>query len=225
VRGSTGRRITAGTRSRPTSCAGSPEQALGRPGLIDLRRFLDDKPIRARRPTPRERLARWLRRHKAVVRAVLVVLLLAVAGLAACTWLIWKQNEEGLAADSPRAWRYEVELAACWHNLGEVLGMTGAPGESESALRRALDLRRGLVARFPGRHPYRAGLAGGLRSLGDQLAATGRPRGAHRAYRRRGLTGRFLALHCSCPCRRRAQRWPAQVRAARRSLSAERREQ
>ncbi len=32
----------------------------------DLRRFLDDRPIQARRPTLAQRLRRWLRRHKAV---------------------------------------------------------------------------------------------------------------------------------------------------------------
>jgi serine/threonine protein kinase/tetratricopeptide (TPR) repeat protein len=41
----------------------------------DLRRFLDDKPIRARRPNLVERCQRWARRHKGVVAASIVVLL------------------------------------------------------------------------------------------------------------------------------------------------------
>src|SRR5262245_32267419 len=55
----------------------------------DLKRFLEDKPIRARRPTLRQRAAKWARRHKTVVRAALVVCLLAVVALAVSTVLIW----------------------------------------------------------------------------------------------------------------------------------------
>jgi WD40 repeat protein/serine/threonine protein kinase len=60
----------------------------------DLRRFLADKPIKARRPTLRQRAAKWARRHKAVVRAVLLVLALAVAALAVGTVLIWQAKED-----------------------------------------------------------------------------------------------------------------------------------
>jgi serine/threonine protein kinase len=60
----------------------------------DLRRFLEDKPIRAKRPTLVQRMAKWGRRHKAAMRAAAVVLLLAVAGLAAGTWLIWQEKEQ-----------------------------------------------------------------------------------------------------------------------------------
>jgi serine/threonine protein kinase len=54
----------------------------------DLRRFLEDRPIQARRPTLGQRAAKWARRHKAVVNAVGVVLLLFVAGLTAGTILL-----------------------------------------------------------------------------------------------------------------------------------------
>src|SRR5262249_10559724 len=33
----------------------------------DLRRFLEDRPIKARRPTPLQSLRRWLRRHRGLV--------------------------------------------------------------------------------------------------------------------------------------------------------------
>jgi hypothetical protein len=53
----------------------------------DLRRFLDDKPIRARRPTWAQRLWRWARRHPRVVLkaglAALLLLVLGAVGLAA----------------------------------------------------------------------------------------------------------------------------------------------
>jgi eukaryotic-like serine/threonine-protein kinase len=41
----------------------------------DLRRYLDDKPIQARRPTRAEQLVKWSRRHPSVVWATVLVLL------------------------------------------------------------------------------------------------------------------------------------------------------
>jgi serine/threonine protein kinase len=64
----------------------------------DLRRFLDDKPIRAKRPTLRQRAARWARRHRAVVRSAAVALALAVTALAAGTVLIWRAKNQTEAA-------------------------------------------------------------------------------------------------------------------------------
>jgi serine/threonine protein kinase len=66
----------------------------------DLRRFLEHKPILARRPTLLERTAKWARRHKAVVATAACVLLLLAVGLAVCTALVvgeqWKtQAEQG----------------------------------------------------------------------------------------------------------------------------------
>jgi serine/threonine protein kinase len=74
----------------------------------DLRRFLEDKPIRARRPSLRQRAAKWARRHKTVVQAALVVLLLAVAGLAVSTVLIWDAKE-----DLKQALERERQTAYC----------------------------------------------------------------------------------------------------------------
>ena len=54
----------------------------------DLRRFLEDKPIWAKRPTLLQRAAKWARRHKTLVRAAAVVLGLAVVALVVSTLLI-----------------------------------------------------------------------------------------------------------------------------------------
>jgi WD40 repeat protein/serine/threonine protein kinase len=63
----------------------------------DLRSFLEDRPIRARRPTLGQRAARWARRHKALVHAAVAVLALAVLMLAVSTVLIadgmWKKQK------------------------------------------------------------------------------------------------------------------------------------
>jgi WD40 repeat protein/serine/threonine protein kinase len=60
----------------------------------DLKRFLEDQPIRARRPTLLQRAQKWARRHKSVVRAAVLVFLLAVVALAVSTVLIWRAKED-----------------------------------------------------------------------------------------------------------------------------------
>jgi len=70
----------------------------------DLRRFLEDRPILARRPTLVERTGRWLRRHRAVAVASFVVLLLAVLGLTVSTVLIAREQTRTHKA-------YEAEAA------------------------------------------------------------------------------------------------------------------
>jgi serine/threonine protein kinase/Tfp pilus assembly protein PilF len=54
----------------------------------DLDRFLEDKPIRARRPTLADRMAKWARRHRPVVWAAAATFLIALVALATSTVLI-----------------------------------------------------------------------------------------------------------------------------------------
>jgi WD40 repeat protein/serine/threonine protein kinase len=60
----------------------------------DLKRFLEDKPIKAKRPSLRQRAVKWARRHKTVVRAAMVVVALAVVALAVSTLFIWQAKNE-----------------------------------------------------------------------------------------------------------------------------------
>lgn len=67
----------------------------------DLRRFLDDKPIQARRVTLRERAWRWCRRNPALASAVAVAILFFCVGFGLVTW---KWQDERLArADADHA--------------------------------------------------------------------------------------------------------------------------
>jgi tetratricopeptide (TPR) repeat protein len=60
----------------------------------DLRRFLEDKPIKARRPTMVQRARKWGRRHRAVVWAIALGLIVAVPALAGSTaWAFYKQGQ------------------------------------------------------------------------------------------------------------------------------------
>jgi tetratricopeptide (TPR) repeat protein len=60
----------------------------------DLRRFLEDKPIRAKRPSLTQRLGKWGRRNRGLVAAAVVLLLLTALGLAVSTILLGRANAE-----------------------------------------------------------------------------------------------------------------------------------
>ncbi len=55
----------------------------------DLRRFIDDQPILARRPGAMERALRWARRHKELVATALAILVLALAISPVITAAFW----------------------------------------------------------------------------------------------------------------------------------------
>jgi len=63
----------------------------------DLRRFLEHKPIAAKRPGVAERAAKWARRHRGVVAATAVTLVLVIVGLAASAVLIDQQRRLAVA--------------------------------------------------------------------------------------------------------------------------------
>jgi len=60
----------------------------------DLRHWLDDRPIQARRPSTMQRLSKWARRHQALVRLATACLVLAVVGLGVATFLIGRARRE-----------------------------------------------------------------------------------------------------------------------------------
>jgi len=76
----------------------------------DLKRFLDDKPLLARRPSPMQRLRKWSRRHPSVVVSSLLALLLVMAALATGTVLLSQQrNEAQLQRDEAQRQRDETK--------------------------------------------------------------------------------------------------------------------
>ncbi len=80
--------------------AKEPDQryATARELALDLRRYCDDRPIRARRPNLAGRLARWSRRHrKAAVAASALVVAIAL-GCAAGMARLWQEQRLTMAA-------------------------------------------------------------------------------------------------------------------------------
>jgi serine/threonine protein kinase len=62
----------------------------------DLRRFLERRPIHARRPTVWQRASRWAGRHQRVVLAALAGLLVVMSSLALSAWQIERAREEAV---------------------------------------------------------------------------------------------------------------------------------
>jgi serine/threonine protein kinase len=127
----------------------------------DLRRFLEYKPIGARRPTVAHRLLRWSKRHQAAMATTCLLLMLGVIGLAISSALIWREKketeqalkgakkEERLAqanADRARAQRERAEWNLNWslNVTGDVLDKLG--GEEFSEPMAILEVRRRLTA-------------------------------------------------------------------------------
>jgi tetratricopeptide (TPR) repeat protein len=73
----------------------------------DLRRFLEYKPIRAKRPTLWERVVKWSRRHSTAVAATAGALILMIVGLTASLILIARERDiagvqRGIALEKSR---------------------------------------------------------------------------------------------------------------------------
>jgi hypothetical protein len=64
----------------------------------DLQRFLEDKPVKARRPTALDKAARWSRRHKPLVRSAVALMVLTLVILSFSTVLIAREQAKAEAA-------------------------------------------------------------------------------------------------------------------------------
>jgi hypothetical protein len=102
----------------------------------DLRRFLNDEPVRARRPSLVQRARKWGRRHRAVVVATGVVLALALVLLGgAAGWLLQRraaaeaeaQRALAEAEDYTRQARFPEARAAAQRAEGLLTGGGGRP--------------------------------------------------------------------------------------------------
>ncbi|MES2793104.1 MAG: serine/threonine-protein kinase [Planctomycetota bacterium] len=64
----------------------------------DLRRFLDEIPIRARRPQLIDRARKWMRRHPSVIAAALILLVCGLIGLGVTTAIVAREHAKTEAA-------------------------------------------------------------------------------------------------------------------------------
>jgi tetratricopeptide (TPR) repeat protein len=81
----------------------------------DLRRFQEDRPILARRPSVIERSARWARRHRTLVASSFVFLFLLAVGSGIAATLLWQERRN-----------ISETLAQSLHSVSELLEMSEA---------------------------------------------------------------------------------------------------
>ena len=95
----------------------------------DLRRYLDDRPILARRPTPVELARKWMRRHPSAVRAAVAVSVAGTLGFGLSTAVVVREQGRTEVAYKQAERRAGIGAAACscccrrcsHHSLDEAL--------------------------------------------------------------------------------------------------------
>jgi serine/threonine protein kinase len=104
----------------------------------DLRRFIDDQPILARRPGVMERTLRWARRHKELVATALVILVLALAVSPMITAAFWALARRAEAETQKRV-DFVIESYPFLHRTGTSAIVEAsnkvAPGQTDAATR------------------------------------------------------------------------------------------
>jgi serine/threonine protein kinase/tetratricopeptide (TPR) repeat protein len=117
----------------------------------DLQRFLDDKPVRARRPSFFDRAAKWSRRHRTAVSTGAAGLLVASAVLAGSVgWIVRDRaarltetrHEVVLAVDQARWLRAQGQWADAQAASQRAEGLLAGQGADKNLIR----LARGLAA-------------------------------------------------------------------------------
>jgi serine/threonine protein kinase len=167
----------------------------------DLRCWLGDRPIRARRPTLPQRLSKLARRHRAVVWAAGLGLVIAVVALAASAVWAWHKSEETRVAwaaeaqkrqeadDNAQAARelvaqVDAQRQKAEQHLRRASRLTEAGAPSEKYWREAVEHWEQVVADYPGEADYRRQLFRCWNGLAKTLAAMHRYKDAAEAVRR-----------------------------------------
>lgn len=97
--------------------ARSPEEryATAQELADDLRRFLNDQPLQARRPTLQERATKWARRHRRLVLGSCIFAGLAILGLCASSLLLWREQSRTEA----RYWQAQQAVEEMYTRVAE----------------------------------------------------------------------------------------------------------
>jgi tetratricopeptide (TPR) repeat protein/tRNA A-37 threonylcarbamoyl transferase component Bud32 len=128
----------------------------------DLRRFLEDRPIRARRPTLRQRARKWMHRHPGIVTTAVTALAVAVVILAVSTALILgeyqraeteKENALHAAAAETKAKETaeakEAEAEAVLNFVQKHIFAAARPENMDGGLGRTVTMRQAMEAALP----------------------------------------------------------------------------
>jgi serine/threonine protein kinase/Tfp pilus assembly protein PilF len=150
----------------------------------DLRRFLDDRPIKARRSSPLERGWRWCRRHPAVAGLAAALLLVLLGGLGLVTALWQRAERQGATAELARQETWKAfddltsQVALDWLATQQEL----LP-EQKRFLESAVTYYRELAAEHADSEPARKRVARSHCQLGYLLQQLGLNADAEAAFR------------------------------------------
>ena len=145
----------------------------------DLRYYLEDRPIRARRPSLLDRAAKWGRRHTASVAAASVILVLAMIGLATSTILIAREQRRTSAALEQADARFQLARKAVDEMYTQVAEKWLADQPTLTKLQtefleKALAFYEQFAAAPSGKPEVRLAAARASREVGEIRAALGK---------------------------------------------------
>jgi serine/threonine protein kinase len=112
----------------------------------DLRRFLDDRPVLARRPTPLERAAKWARRQRRLLIGAVALLLVAVVGLTISMVLIngaYQRELDARQREGQARQRAEDNVRRVRHVVDDMAKLAGELADDP----RNTEVRRRLLER------------------------------------------------------------------------------
>ncbi len=156
----------------------------------DLRRFLDDRPVLARRPSPTERATMWARRHRPLVGSTAAVLALALVVGSTLVWRAKARTDAALASLGASKTETDRALASLREaRVRERIGFESTFAAMDQLIHPLIVGHR-LAGRPPTdeeRRVYRSALAFYDRVAGLFAADSGQRELAAKALRRAGL--------------------------------------
>jgi eukaryotic-like serine/threonine-protein kinase len=142
----------------------------------DLKRFLDDQPIEARRPSLFDRAVKWSRRHRAAVVATITAVLVT---LATSTAVLWAANRRLVTAQNVAHETVDHSLGALDQIIRPLTGDAGSPAavEATRVLPVAIQYYDKVSLLYSGHEPIQEVAAKAHRQAGYARMILGRPRG------------------------------------------------
>ena len=116
----------------------------------DLQRFLDDKPIHAKRPTLVQHVSRWTRRHRGVAATIMAAMVCAIIGLGIALAVIAKEQRktnDALQQSNQLVGKLEVEKKRTEEQLQLANEAKAAETAAKQALERLVQLEQESRAR------------------------------------------------------------------------------
>jgi eukaryotic-like serine/threonine-protein kinase len=142
----------------------------------DLKRFLDNQSIQARRPSLFDRTVKWSRRHRAAVVATVTAVLVT---LATSTVVLWAANRRLLTAQNIAHETVDRSLGALDQIIRPLTGDAGSPAADEArrVLPVAIQYYDKVSSLYSGPEPIQEVAAKAHRQAGYSRMILGRPRG------------------------------------------------